>query len=168
MVLAGVLAVAVVRAVATESAAAQAGLLRGDAGEALRQGVIGRDLCRGEPGARDLDRRRVVAQERVPGTGGLDAGTELLGGILGRLAEPDAVAALRDDLVHHRRGPLPALDLADDRGVREAEGRHQPVGLLGVPPLLVGLDRPVQILPISARDSDIVNMAALAAYDINA
>ena len=34
-------------------------------------------------------------------------------------------------------------------------------------PLLVGLDRPVQILPISARDSDIVNMAALAAYNIS-
>jgi malate dehydrogenase (oxaloacetate-decarboxylating)(NADP+) len=33
-------------------------------------------------------------------------------------------------------------------------------------PLLVGFDRPVQILPISARDSDIVNMAALAAYNI--
>ncbi len=33
-------------------------------------------------------------------------------------------------------------------------------------PLLVGFDRSVQILPISARDSDIVNMAALAAYNI--
>jgi malate dehydrogenase (oxaloacetate-decarboxylating)(NADP+) len=34
-------------------------------------------------------------------------------------------------------------------------------------PLLVGFDRPVQILPISARDSDIANMAALAAYNIS-
>ena len=34
-------------------------------------------------------------------------------------------------------------------------------------PLLVGFDRPVQILPFSARDSDIVNMAALAAYNIS-
>ncbi len=34
-------------------------------------------------------------------------------------------------------------------------------------PLLVGFDRPVQILPISARDSDIVNMAVLAAYNIS-
>jgi malate dehydrogenase (oxaloacetate-decarboxylating)(NADP+) len=34
-------------------------------------------------------------------------------------------------------------------------------------PLLVGFDRAVQILPISARDSDIVNMAALAAYNIS-
>jgi malate dehydrogenase (oxaloacetate-decarboxylating)(NADP+) len=33
-------------------------------------------------------------------------------------------------------------------------------------PLLVGFDRPVQILSISARDSDIANMAALAAYNI--
>lgn len=34
-------------------------------------------------------------------------------------------------------------------------------------PLLVGFERAVQILPISARDSDIVNMAALAAYNIS-
>jgi malate dehydrogenase (oxaloacetate-decarboxylating)(NADP+) len=34
-------------------------------------------------------------------------------------------------------------------------------------PLLVGLDKSVQIVPLGARDSDIVNMAALAAYDIN-
>ena len=31
-------------------------------------------------------------------------------------------------------------------------------------PLLVGLDKPVQIVPLGARDSDIVNMAALAAF----
>jgi malate dehydrogenase (oxaloacetate-decarboxylating)(NADP+) len=34
-------------------------------------------------------------------------------------------------------------------------------------PLLVGFDRPVQILAISARDADIANMAALAAYNIS-
>ena len=34
-------------------------------------------------------------------------------------------------------------------------------------PLLVGFDRPVQILSISARDSEIANMAALAAYNIS-
>ncbi|HOV04306.1 MAG TPA: phosphate acyltransferase, partial [Kaistiaceae bacterium] len=33
-------------------------------------------------------------------------------------------------------------------------------------PLLVGLDKSVQIVSLGARDSDIVNMAALAAYDI--
>ena len=33
-------------------------------------------------------------------------------------------------------------------------------------PLLVGLDRAVQIVPLGARDSDIVNMAALAAFGI--
>ena len=33
-------------------------------------------------------------------------------------------------------------------------------------PLIVGLDRPVQIVPLGAKDSDIVNMAALAAYNI--
>ncbi|MGI3899158.1 MAG: NADP-dependent malic enzyme [Janthinobacterium lividum] len=33
-------------------------------------------------------------------------------------------------------------------------------------PMIVGLDRPVQIVPLGARDSDIVNMAALAAFNI--
>ncbi|HEX9904148.1 MAG TPA: NADP-dependent malic enzyme [Propylenella sp.] len=40
-------------------------------------------------------------------------------------------------------------------------------GTTVIGPLLVGFDRPVQILPISARDSDIANMAALAAYNIS-
>ena len=31
-------------------------------------------------------------------------------------------------------------------------------------PLLVGLDKPVQIVSLGAKDSDIVNMAAIAAY----
>ena len=34
-------------------------------------------------------------------------------------------------------------------------------------PLLVGLDKSVQIVPLGARDADLVNMAAVAAYDIN-
>ncbi len=34
-------------------------------------------------------------------------------------------------------------------------------------PLLVGFDRPVQILPLNARDADIANMATLAAYNIS-
>ncbi|CAH1650944.1 NADP-dependent malic enzyme [Chelatococcus asaccharovorans] len=33
-------------------------------------------------------------------------------------------------------------------------------------PLIVGLDKAVQIVPLGAKDSDIVNMAALAAYNI--
>ena len=33
-------------------------------------------------------------------------------------------------------------------------------------PLLVGLSHPVQICPLGAKDNEIVNMAALAAYDI--
>jgi malate dehydrogenase (oxaloacetate-decarboxylating)(NADP+) len=33
-------------------------------------------------------------------------------------------------------------------------------------PLLVGLDKPVQIVPLGAKDSDIVNMAALAAFNV--
>jgi malate dehydrogenase (oxaloacetate-decarboxylating)(NADP+) len=34
-------------------------------------------------------------------------------------------------------------------------------------PMLVGLTHSVQICPLGARDSDVVNMAALAAYDVN-
>ncbi len=40
-------------------------------------------------------------------------------------------------------------------------------GATVIGPLLVGLDKSVQIVPLGARDSDLVNMAALAAYDIN-
>ncbi len=35
-----------------------------------------------------------------------------------------------------------------------------------VGPLLVGLDKPVQIVSLGAKDSDIANMAAIAAYDV--
>ncbi len=34
-------------------------------------------------------------------------------------------------------------------------------------PILIGLERPVQIAHIGARVSDLVNMAALAAYDLS-
>ena len=33
--------------------------------------------------------------------------------------------------------------------------------------MLVGLTHPVQICPLGAKDTDIVNMAPLAAYDVN-
>jgi malate dehydrogenase (oxaloacetate-decarboxylating)(NADP+) len=32
-------------------------------------------------------------------------------------------------------------------------------------PLLVGFDKPIQIVPLGAKDSDIVNMAAIAAFN---
>ncbi len=35
-----------------------------------------------------------------------------------------------------------------------------------VGPMIVGLDKPVQVMSLSAKDSDIVNMAALAAFNI--
>jgi malate dehydrogenase (oxaloacetate-decarboxylating)(NADP+) len=41
-------------------------------------------------------------------------------------------------------------------------------GATVIGPLLVGLDKPVQIVPLGAKDSDIVNMAALAAPTISA
>ena len=40
-------------------------------------------------------------------------------------------------------------------------------GVTVVGPLLTGLDRPVQIASMSATTTDIVNLAAIAAYDIN-
>ena len=33
-------------------------------------------------------------------------------------------------------------------------------------PMLVGLNKPVQIVPLGSKDSDIVNMAALAAFNV--
>jgi malate dehydrogenase (oxaloacetate-decarboxylating)(NADP+) len=40
-------------------------------------------------------------------------------------------------------------------------------GATVIGPILVGLDRPVQIVPLSANDAQIVNMAALAAFNVN-
>ena len=39
-------------------------------------------------------------------------------------------------------------------------------GAMVLGPMVVGLDRPVQIVSLAATDNDIVNMAALAAYNI--
>jgi malate dehydrogenase (oxaloacetate-decarboxylating)(NADP+) len=39
-------------------------------------------------------------------------------------------------------------------------------GATVVGPLIVGLDKSVQIVPLGAKDSDLVNMAALAAYNV--
>ncbi len=43
---------------------------------------------------------------------------------------------------------------------------QQLAGAMVLGPMIVGLDRSVQLIPLNANDSDIVNMAALAAYDI--
>jgi malate dehydrogenase (oxaloacetate-decarboxylating)(NADP+) len=40
-------------------------------------------------------------------------------------------------------------------------------GATVIGPLLVGLDKPVQIVSLGAKDSDLVNMAALAAYNVS-
>ena len=39
-------------------------------------------------------------------------------------------------------------------------------GATVIGPLIVGLEKPVQIVPLGAEDSDIVNMAALASFNI--
>jgi len=41
-------------------------------------------------------------------------------------------------------------------------------GTTVIGPLLTGFDKPVQILSLGAKDSDIVNMAAIAAYNLGA
>jgi malate dehydrogenase (oxaloacetate-decarboxylating)(NADP+) len=40
-------------------------------------------------------------------------------------------------------------------------------GATVIGPILVGLDRPVQIVQLGAKDSNLVNMAALAAFNVN-
>jgi malate dehydrogenase (oxaloacetate-decarboxylating)(NADP+) len=40
-------------------------------------------------------------------------------------------------------------------------------GATVIGPLLVGVDRPVQIVPLAAKDSQLSNMAAFAAYNIS-
>ena len=40
-------------------------------------------------------------------------------------------------------------------------------GANDIGPMLVGLDRSVQIVPLSANDAQLVNMAALAAYNVS-
>jgi malate dehydrogenase (oxaloacetate-decarboxylating)(NADP+) len=40
-------------------------------------------------------------------------------------------------------------------------------GATVIGPILVGLDHPVQIVPLSANDTQLVNMAALAAFNVS-
>jgi malate dehydrogenase (oxaloacetate-decarboxylating)(NADP+) len=39
-------------------------------------------------------------------------------------------------------------------------------GATVIGPILVGLDKPIQIVPLAAKDSDLVNMAVLAAFNV--
>ena len=39
-------------------------------------------------------------------------------------------------------------------------------GATVIGPILVGLDKPVQIVPLAAKDADLVNMAVLAAFNV--
>ena len=41
-------------------------------------------------------------------------------------------------------------------------------GATVIGPLLVGLDKPVQIVGLAAKDTDLVNRAALAAFNMSA
>jgi malate dehydrogenase (oxaloacetate-decarboxylating)(NADP+) len=42
---------------------------------------------------------------------------------------------------------------------------HELGGSTIIGPILVGLEKPAQIVPLGARDSDIVNMAVIAAFN---
>jgi malate dehydrogenase (oxaloacetate-decarboxylating)(NADP+) len=57
---------------------------------------------------------------------------------------------------------MPAVHSAaiSTRMLQELGGAH----VIG--PLLVGLDRSVQIVNLAAKDTDLVNSAALAAYNV--
>ena len=77
----------------------------------------------------------------VGGTGGRDRRPQFGFGVRPGLSEPDAVAPVGGDPVEHGRRPLPASDDADDRRVRQPERGHERVGLGGVAPRLVGLER---------------------------
>jgi malate dehydrogenase (oxaloacetate-decarboxylating)(NADP+) len=62
-------------------------------------------------------------------------------------------------------GPANVLVMPDYHAASIAADMLQELGgatLIG--PLLTGLDKAVQIVPLSAKDSDIVNMAAFTAY----
>ncbi len=110
------------------------------AGEPDHERVVVGHLGRSEAAPEDLDCRRMLAQPLVAGTGGGDCRPELRFGVAGRLAEPDAVAALGDDPVDDGRGPLAAAHPADDRRVGQAELDHPRVRLGRVPGRLVGLE----------------------------
>ncbi len=63
-------------------------------------------------------------------------------------------------------GPANVIVTPDNHSAAIAAGMLRELGgatIIG--PLLVGLDKPAQIVTIGARDSDIVNMAAITAYD---
>ncbi len=106
--------------------------------------MVGCDAGRAEPAAGDLDRGGMVAQEVVVRACRGDDRTQLGLGLGGRLAEAHAIASVGGDPVEHGRCPLPALDDADDRRVRQPHHRHQRIGLGVVPTRLVGLERPAE------------------------
>jgi len=76
------------------------------------------------------------------------------------------------DLRHHAITEL-AESQASDSTIMAIAGHvstkmlQQLGGVTVVGPLLTGLDKPVQIASMSATATDIVNLAVIAAYDIN-
>ena len=129
-----------------------------DCGEAGRQRVVGRDARRAEPAAGDLDRRGMVPQEVVRGTRRGDRGSQVGLRVGRRLPEPDAIAAVGDDLVEDRRCPLAAVDDPDDRRVRQSKGGHQRIGLCLVPASLVRLERPRELEQLVERGDALASL----------
>ena len=86
----------------------------------------------------------------------------------------EIVEKMKEKLVH--RGPDAQGSFVNDSvalgfrrlSIIDLEGGWQPLhagGSTVIGPLLVGLDKSVQIVSMGAKDSDIVNMATLAAYN---
>jgi Phosphate acetyl/butaryl transferase len=73
-----------------------------------------------------------------------------------------------------RRGKIVSGEgKADEAPVLSPNYRFSPIarspsfaGATVIGPLIVGLEKPVQIVSLNAKDSDIVNMAALASFNI--
>ena len=87
--------------------------------------------------------------------------------------EMAADVALNKELM----GPYPFWRLSDTANVLIMPAFHSASistkmlqelgGATVIGPMIVGLNKPVQIVPLGGKDSDIVNMAALAAYNVN-
>ena len=76
---------------------------------------------------------------------------------------PTKEPARSDDLTAAPTPPMPAFHSASI----STKMLQELGGATVIGPLLVGLDRPVQIVPLGAKDATLVNMAALAAFNVS-
>ena len=98
--------------------------------------------------------------------------TNVIGGLYSLGGQPDV--AMLETLVHfdpafsRLTGPANVLVMPAFHSASISTKLLQELGgATVIGPLLVGLDRPVQIVQLGAKDSNLVNMAALAAFNVN-